>query len=123
MRSRAFGRPVRVLVALVLGAAVVSACGSNAANPKAAPTLAPKPTTQAPATVAGYQVTQLKMEDATGYVPKSINGGTDDYHCTLVNPNVTQNSFIVSSQFFPGSGKSVAEVHHAIMFLVPPALA
>jgi hypothetical protein len=84
--------------------------------------VAPKVTPKAAATVAGYQVTSLKMEDATGYVPQSINGGTDDYHCTLVNPHVTQNSFIVSSQFFPGSGKSVAEVHHAIMFLVPPAL-
>jgi hypothetical protein len=121
MRSRsAIVRPVRLLVALLLGTAVVGACGSTAATPKAT---APKAAPKAPATVAGYQLTQLKMEDATGYVPKSINGGTDDYHCTLVNPNVTQNSFIVSSQFFPGSGKSVAEVHHAIMFLVPPALA
>ena len=29
----------------------------------------------------------------------------------------------MSSQFFPGTGKSVAEVHHAILFMVPPALA
>src|SRR5664280_3452792 len=49
----------------------------------------------------------------------SLAGGTDDYHCTLVNPHVTKNSFIVSSQFFPNS----VEVHHAILFLIPPDLA
>jgi hypothetical protein len=37
----------------------------------------------------------------------------------LVNPHVTKDSFIVSSQFFPNS----IEVHHAILFMVPPALA
>ena len=26
----------------------------------------------------------------------------DDYHCTLLIPHVTQNSYIISSQFFPG---------------------
>src|SRR5579883_2765748 len=43
-------------------------------------------------------------------------GATDDYHCTLVDPHVTVDSMIVSSQFFPES----REVHHAILFLVPP---
>jgi hypothetical protein len=52
------------------------------------------------------------------YTPKVINGATDDYHCTLVDPHVTHDSFIVSSQFFPNS----SEVHHAILFLVPPSL-
>jgi hypothetical protein len=36
-----------------------------------------------------------------------------------VNPHVTQNSFVVSSEFRPGS----AEVHHALLSLVPPSLA
>ncbi len=36
-----------------------------------------------------------------------------------MNPHVKQNSYIISSQFFPGSG----EDHHAILFLVPPDLA
>ncbi len=45
--------------------------------------------------------------------------GTDDYHCTLVNPHVPAASMITSSQFFPES----PEVHHAILFLVPPGLA
>jgi hypothetical protein len=64
-------------------------------------------------------VTTLTLQAAHGYKPHPPNGGTDDYHCTLVNPNVSTNSFIVSSQFYPNS----IEVHHAILFLVPPALA
>lgn len=67
-------------------------------------------------------VTTLTTHAAAPYTPQAINGGTDDYHCTLIDPHVTKNSFIVSSQFFPGSGPSVKEVHHAILFLVPPAL-
>jgi len=53
------------------------------------------------------------------YTPKAPAGGTDDYHCTLVNPHVTRDSYIVSAQFSPNS----IEVHHAILFLIPPALA
>jgi hypothetical protein len=64
-------------------------------------------------------VTTVTLQAPTPYTPHPPNGGTDDYHCTLVNPNAKQNSFIVSSQFYPDS----IEVHHAILFLVPPALA
>ena len=112
-------RPGRLVLALLVALTLVSACGSSAAAPavaaKTAPTVA--------ATVDGARLTTLAMQDANAYTPKAINGGTDDYHCTLVNAHVSQNSFIVSSQFFPGTGKSVAEVHHAILFLVPPSLA
>jgi len=64
-------------------------------------------------------VTTITLQAPHAYKPDPPNGGTDDYHCTLVNPNVSQNSFIVSSEFYPNS----IEVHHAILFLVPPALA
>ena len=63
--------------------------------------------------------TTISLQAPTAYTPHPPSGGTDDYHCTLVNPHVNENSFIVSSQFFPNS----VEVHHAILFLVPPALA
>jgi len=94
------------VLALVIGSTMLSACSSSTPS----------------ATVDGAPVTTLNMASTTGYTPQAINGGTDDYHCTLVNPQVKQNSFIVSSQFFTGTGKSVAEVHHAILFLVPPKL-
>jgi hypothetical protein len=64
-------------------------------------------------------VTTVSMEAKTAYTPIAPKGSTDDYHCTLVDPHITQNSFIVSSHFFPHS----PEVHHAIVFLVPPELA
>ena len=74
------------------------------------------------ASVAGASsppVTTLTLQSQHAYTPSAPAGGTDDYHCTLVNPHVTKNSFIVSSQFFPNS----VEVHHAILFLIPPDLA
>jgi Copper type II ascorbate-dependent monooxygenase, C-terminal domain len=60
----------------------------------------------------------ISMQGAS-YTPKAPPGATDDYHCTLVNPHVTENSFVVSSHFYPNS----VEVHHAILFLIPPNLA
>ncbi len=65
---------------------------------------------------AAPKVSTISMQ-ASAYTPHAPPGATDDYHCTLVNPHVTQNSFIVSSQFYPNS----IEVHHAILFLVPPS--
>jgi hypothetical protein len=56
---------------------------------------------------------------AHAYKPSAAPGTTDDYHCTLVNPHVAENSYITSSQFVPGS----AEDHHAALFLLPPSLA
>lgn len=53
------------------------------------------------------------------YTPQAPKGATDDYHCTLVNPHVAKDSFIVSASFVPNS----LEVHHAILFLIPPGLA
>jgi Copper type II ascorbate-dependent monooxygenase, C-terminal domain len=64
-------------------------------------------------------VINITLDQAVAYTPKAPAGATDDYHCTLLNPHVTSNSYIVSSQFFPGS----PEDHHAILFLVPPSLA
>jgi hypothetical protein len=115
-------RPVRLLLTLLVAVALVGACGSNSSAPRSGPAATTAPATVAPATVDGARLTTLTVQDQVGYTPRAINGGTDDYHCTLVDPRVRQDSFIVSSQFFPGSDKSSAEVHHAILFLVPPAL-
>ncbi len=52
------------------------------------------------------------------YTPVAAVGATDDYHCSLVNPHITQNSYVISSQFKPGS----PEVHHAVLALVPPSM-
>src|ERR1700690_2027044 len=71
-----------------------------------------------PASASSPTQTTLTMEGSS-YKPSAPAGGTDDYHCTLVNPHVTKNSFIVKAHFYPNS----VEGHHAILFLIPPNLA
>ncbi len=63
-------------------------------------------------------VTTISMT-AGAYKPHAAPGTTDDYHCALVNPHLDRNSYIVSSEFVPGSD----EDHHAALFLLPPSLA
>ena len=62
-------------------------------------------------------VNSIWLKSAT-YTPKAPPGATDDYHCTVLDPHVARSSYIVSSQFFPGS----AEDHHAALFLLPQSL-
>jgi hypothetical protein len=69
------------------------------------------------ASTSGKHTITLQAERS--YTPRAPVGATDDYHCTLVDPHVHSNSTIVASHFFPNS----VEVHHAILFLVPPDLA
>jgi hypothetical protein len=65
-------------------------------------------------------VTQVVLQAPTAYRPKApAGGGTDDYHCTLLNPHLKKNAFIVSIDFQPNS----LEVHHEITYAVPPSLA
>ena len=71
------------------------------------------------AQASGPKISTITLKMTKPYKPKAPAGATDDYHCTLLNPHVTHNSFVISSQFFPGS----KEDHHAIFFLVPPSLA
>ena len=69
---------------------------------------------------SGQRLVTYTLQPAHTYHPvPPPGGGTDDYHCTLVDPHVTTNRMIVSSEFFPNS----VEVHHAILFLVPPSFA
>jgi hypothetical protein len=97
---------LRLLFGFALTAATMGAVGWGA--------------TTAQAVSATPPITILHLDQATAYTPKAPpGGGTDDYHCTVMDPHVTHNSYIVSSQFFPGSD----EDHHAIIFLVPPSLA
>jgi hypothetical protein len=75
--------------------------------------------TAAPAaTSSANGISTISLKVPHPYKPKAAPGSTDDYHCTLFNPHVTKNSYIISSQFFPGS----IEVHHAALYLVSPSL-
>lgn len=63
-------------------------------------------------------VSQLVLQAPTAYKPKAPAGGTDDYHCTLLNPHLKKNAFITSVDFQANS----PEVHHEITYEVPPDL-
>jgi hypothetical protein len=71
----------------------------------------------APAGSPPSHITTISLSSPT-YRPKAPSGTTDDYHCTLLNPHLKKNSYVISSHFFPGS----PEDHHAALFLLPPSL-
>jgi len=99
--------PVRArhLAMLVVGAVLVGATCSVAS---AAIGATPR---------SGPHVTSIWLKSPT-YRPEAPPGATDDYHCTVLDPHVAHASYILSSQFFPGS----VEDHHAALFLLPQSL-
>jgi len=107
-------RPIRLAAVAAVLALGLAACGTNASIRTQAQT-APADT---PTPALGNTVLTLQAAHSYQPVPQTA-GGTDDYHCTLLDPHVTSDSMIVASQFFPES----PEVHHAILFLVPPQAA
>src|SRR5580698_2128883 len=88
-----------IVLAGIAAASLLAACSSS-------------PTTHSAQLIDNSTVTTLSMTSPAPYTPHPQSGGTDDYHCTLLDPHVQQNSFIVASQFFPGKGPSTVEVHH-----------
>jgi hypothetical protein len=105
--ARSMGMPRALIVAIgvvlmtgALGAVALATSGSSEANPSS----------QTPVSTVSVS--------SPRYTPKAAVGATDDYHCSLVNPHITKNSYVISSQFKPGS----AEVHHAVLALVPPSM-
>lgn len=71
---------------------------------------------------AGVSIAQVTLK-GTVYVaqmvkphlPQGSNGGSDDYHCFLIDPKVRQDSLITQVEFQP---QRRGMIHHAIMFLV-----
>ena len=62
--------------------------------------------TTAPGTTSTLQV-------ARAYRPHPIGGGTDDYHCFLLDPHLAQDSFVTAAQVVP---QQPNVVHHVILF-------
>jgi hypothetical protein len=52
------------------------------------------------------------------YTPAAPAGGTDEYRCFLVDPELTAPAFLTGSQFLP---QNADIVHHAIFFRIGPA--
>jgi hypothetical protein len=64
---------------------------------------------------AGERFVNLAMSKP--YRPSAPNGGTDEYRCLVVDPQLTKPAFLTGTQFQPGN---VPIVHHAIVFAIPP---
>ena len=80
---------IRRIAVLVAGLVVVATSGVVATA------------AAAPSRGSGTRVTSIWLKSAT-YRPHAPAGATDDYHCTVLDPHITRNSYIISSQFFPG---------------------
>lgn len=52
-----------------------------------------------------------------GYLPAAPAGGTDDYRCFLLDPQVTAPAYVTGVTVLPGNPDVV---HHAILFRTPP---
>jgi len=74
----------------------------------------------AQAKAPAFRTTTLIYKAPGAFDPKkaAVNGSTDVYHCTLIDPHVISDRLITSSQLMVDKAK---EVHHAIYFLVNPA--
>ncbi len=95
---------VAISVVLVAGAPGAVALAASSGSTKTSPSL--------------HHVATVSVASPR-YRPRAAVGATDDYHCSLVNPHILRNSYVISSQFKPGS----PEVHHAVLALVPSSMA
>jgi hypothetical protein len=111
-------------------AAVLLVCGLVAAGcssgTRRASTAAPATTVRHPVTTVapssdkplrrGERLESVSM--SSPYLPSAPYGtGTDDYRCFVLDPHLTQDSFVTGLDIRPGT-KDV--VHHVILFRLPP---
>jgi hypothetical protein len=52
------------------------------------------------------------------YTPRAPTTGTDDYHCFVLDPRLTHDAYVTGFDITPGQP---SEVHHVILFRVPPS--
>ncbi len=55
----------------------------------------------------------LTLAPAESYLPHATDGGTDDYHCFLLDPGLDRDAFVTSTSIQPDHA---AIVHHVILF-------
>ena len=57
--------------------------------------------------------TTLTLTPVRSYTPRVISGSTDDYHCMLLDPKLSQNMYVTSAVVKP---QRAEVVHHVILF-------
>ena len=122
------GHVVRVSLALACGAALLlGGCGSQPPEPGDAtdgvdgPTVSEHPHPSASPIVvdaleAGERWIDLGLPDGP-YTPHAEAGGTDDYRCLLLDPELVDDTFLSGVVLVPGNPELV---HHAILYRVDP---
>jgi hypothetical protein len=118
-------RPLRklLLAGAVATAMMVAACasdpaGSNGSAGASGSTHTGHDTSAAAAALplrAGERFVNLTMPEP--YTPTAPQGGTDEYRCLILDPQLTTPTFLSGSQFQP---QNTPMVHHAVVFAVPP---
>src|SRR5690349_13567579 len=110
------------LAALLL----VAACGANdaatgGANDASATSAGPHGSHSASSPAPplglrpGERFVDLKLPQP--YTPAAPNGGTDEYRCFVVDPSLTESSYLTGSRFLP---QNADIVHHAIFYRLSP---
>ncbi|CAN5616632.1 hypothetical protein BH10ACT10_BH10ACT10_22480 [soil metagenome] len=111
---------------------VLAAAGCSTTNPSTSDSGKPAPSAATsttedhaaePATVRNKPLrpgeTRVKVSMPAAYTPSAPYGtGTDDYRCFVLDPHLTQDSFITGLNILPGQPEVV---HHVILFSVPPS--
>jgi predicted CxxxxCH...CXXCH cytochrome family protein len=69
--------------------------------------------TIAPPRPGGAGGRKLTLSPRRAYLPRAAVGGTDDYHCFLLEPNLAEDSFVTRVVVRP---QQTAIVHHVILF-------
>ncbi|GAA1914430.1 hypothetical protein [Nocardioides marmoribigeumensis] len=127
-------RALAALAAAVLAAGLLAACGpeERASAPPAGTTSAapagpgdssagghsagPVPAGRERPLREGERRLDLRMPEA--YEPSApTRGGTDDYRCFLLDPGLTEDTFVTGVDVRPGNPEVV---HHVILYAVPP---
>jgi Copper type II ascorbate-dependent monooxygenase, C-terminal domain len=124
-------------VALATAAAVLAGCGSsgstshpaNHANQANQGAAAPseRPAAARPAEPAAPPAVPLRAGERhttvwlpAEYRPAAPSGGTDDYRCFVIDPQLDTPTFVTGAEVLPGNPKLV---HHAILYRVEPGQA
>ncbi|GAA2740881.1 hypothetical protein GCM10009868_04780 [Terrabacter aerolatus] len=78
------------------------------------------PTATAPPAALRAGETMRTVTSPVSYTPEAPTTGTDDYRCFVLDPKLARDSFVTGFDIAPGQP---AEVHHVILFRVPPSAA
>jgi hypothetical protein len=104
---RFLGEGTRVLTA---GERRLLARWAEAGAPLGRPRALPKP---AVAGAAPGGPGLLTLAPAAAYTPSPPSGGFDDYHCFLLDPRLTRDTFVTGAEIRPSAASLV---HHVILF-------